>query len=547
MTADGSEFKGELVELRQQAHFWHAQHARAVKREGALKKQVRELKDVARSQEVLITELITDNEGLRARVAWLEQQVFGSKSERTNPPARDGDDADQEAGPCPEARPEQARKRGKQPGTKGHGRTQHPELPWEEILHELAQDQRRCPKCGAPYEPLSGTEDSDEYHWEMCLVRRRHRRRRYRRSCGCEGLPRIVTAPVPPKLIPKGKFSVGFWVRLLMEKFLFHRPLYRARKMLALEGLDVSQGTLTGGLKQIAALLQPLYARILERSRAANHWHMDETRWMVFADVEGKVGHRWWLWVVVTHETCVYLLDPSRSAQVPKNHLGEDAEGIVSSDRYSAYKALGGKIHNAFCWSHVRRDFIRVRDGHPRLGAWAQAWVARIDELFRLNAKRRQVRSQPEAFALADRAVRDALAAVAEVRDRELTEADLHKVQRKALESLRNHWDGLTLFADHPEIPMDNNEAERALRTPVVGRKNYYGSGSPWSGALAAMVFTIFQTLMANGLNPQRVLLAYFEACARNGGHPPEDIEPFMPWNLSEEQRAAWRQASKPP
>ena len=67
----------------------------------------------------------------------------------------------------------------------------------------------------------------------------------------------------------------------------------------------------------------------------------------------------------------MYLLDPSRSAEVPKNHLGENAEGIISADRYCAYKALGQKILVAFCWSHVRRDFIRIGDGYARLRSWA--------------------------------------------------------------------------------------------------------------------------------------------------------------------------------
>jgi len=62
-----------------------------------------------------------------------------------------------------------------------------------------------------------------------------------------------VTAPVPAKLIPKGLFSTGFWVQLLLEKFLFQRPLYRIRQRLALDGLSVSQGTLTGGLQRIGA------------------------------------------------------------------------------------------------------------------------------------------------------------------------------------------------------------------------------------------------------------------------------------------------------
>ena len=103
------------------------------------------------------------------------------------------------------------------------------------------------------------------------------------------------------------------------------------------------------------------------------------------------------------------------------------------------------------------------------------------------------------------------------------------------------------LFVEYPEIPMDNNESERRLRNPVVGRKNYYGSGSVWSGMLAAILFTIFQTLLLNHIDPQKFLLGYFEACARAGGRAPENIDDFLPWNLSEEQKAAWRYPERPP
>lgn len=140
-----------------------------------------------------------------------------------------------------------------------------------------------------------------------------------------------------------------------------------------------------------------------------------------------------------------------------------------------------------------------------------------------------------------DQKLKEAVEAVADARDGELAGADLHPAQRKALGSLLNHWEGLTLFVDNPDIPMDNNEAERRLRNPVVGRKNYYGSGAVWSGMLAAMLFTIFQTLLLNNLSPLRWLQAYFEACALAGGRAPEDIEAFLPWNLPEEQKAAWR------
>src|SRR5207244_202632 len=80
--------------------------------------------------------------------------------------------------------------------------------------------------------------------------------------------------------------------------------------------------------------------------------------------------------------------------------------------------------------------------------------------------------------------------------------------------SLHNHWDGLTVFVERPEVAMDNNTAERVLRNPVVGRKNYYGSGSVWSAHLAAILFSVIQTVLLWGLNPHHWLHAFLQACA---------------------------------
>lgn len=529
----------ELIALRQQANYWRAQHTRAVERERILTEEKRQLLETVRQLQERVAKL----EGLEQEVAFLRQQLFGRKSERSGPPARSAP----QAGPAQDGPPTPGRKRGQQPGAKGHGRKRHPDLPTEEMTHSLPADAQHCPQCGKPFDPFPGTQDSEEIEWDVHVFRRVHKRERYTPTCTCGAVPGIVTAPGPAKLIPKGKFSTGFWVHLLLDKFLFQLPLHRIRQMLALEGLSVSQGTLTGGLKRVHELLQPLYAAILERSRQAEHWHMDETRWMVFAELAGKIGHRWWLWVVATCDTCAFLLAPTRSSKVPREHLGDDAQGTLNVDRYAAYKALGDQIELSFCWSHVRRDFERIRDGHPKLASWADGWVARINGLFHLNKRRLAVRSQPEAFEREDQALRAAVADVANTRDAELADASLHEAQRKALVSLQNHWDGLIVFVDNPDIPMDNNESERALRGPVVGRKNYYGSGSIWSGMLTAVVFTLFQTLVKNSIDPKRFLLAYFEACAQNGGRPPVEVDSFLPWNLTDLQREAWRTPDKPP
>src|ERR1019366_7061345 len=98
------------------------------------------------------------------------------------------------------------------------------------------------------------------------------------------------------------------------------------------------------------------------------------------------------------------------------------------------------------------------------------------------------VLAQKAAYAEADQNVRAQVEHMRERRDQELAQPNLRQPQRKVLNSLVNHWAGLTVFVDHPEVPMDNNEAERRHRGPVVARKNYYGSGALWSGRLAAML-----------------------------------------------------------
>lgn len=535
----------EWLELRRQIAYWQAMHKRAVEREAEWKEQAERFGKLSRDQQGKLDEVMQIKEKLEARVAWLEQQLFGRKSEQGKGSAKESEEGKgsgtrSEGGSEKGTDEARRRPRGKQPGTRGYGRKKRSGLATRERVHEIPEPERRCGKCGKAFSDFPGTEDSEVIEWKVVLERVIHRRRRYQARCDCPGLAGILTAPGPAKLIPKGLFGVSFWVELLLEKFLFQRPVYRVRQKLEMEGLEVSQGTLTGGLKRILEVVQPLYALILERGRWANHWQMDETRWSVFEEIKGKIGFRWWLWVWVTREICAYILDPSRSAEVPKRHL-VGVEGILNADRYSAYKTLRPNILVAFCWSHVRRDFVKVRQGYRRLKEWAKGWIDRIDRLFKLNDRRVAEQANPEEFAIGDRAVREAVEAFKQAWEDELTKETLHPAQKKPLVSLREHWEGLILFVEHPEVPMDNNESERRLRNPIVGRKNYYGSGAVWSGQLAAVLFTIMQTLLLNGLDPKKVLQAYLEACARAGGRPPENPGSFLPWNLAEERKAAWR------
>jgi transposase len=361
-------------------------------------------------------------------------------------------------------------------------------------------------------------------------------RRRYQRTCACPG-QRTWTAPAVPKLIPKGRLGVSLWVEILLDKFASHRPTERLLQHWQLVGVDLAPGTVADGLRRLEPLFAPLYDALRERHRQSVLTQGDETRWLVFIEQEGKSGHTWWLWVFGGADTVLYVLDPTRSHEVPEQHFPADAHGVLLVDRYSAYKAMAqvknGTLLLAFCWAHVRRDFVRVGKGWPELKPWAVAWLKRLRELYRLN--RQRLRNPADAAAAA--ALRQAVTAMEQQCLTELADPSLRAPCRKVLTSLHEHWSGLTLFVADPRIPMDNNRSERRLRGPALGRKNYYGSGALWSGRLAAMLFSLLATLKRWRINPRLWLRWYLDSCAAAGGHAPPDLQPFLPWNLSEEQR----------
>jgi transposase len=111
----------------------------------------------------------------------------------------------------------------------------------------------------------------------------------------------------------------------------------------------------------------------------------------------------------------------------------------------------------------------------------------------------------------------------------------------KVLESMTAHWAGLTVFVACPWVDIDNNAAERSMRSPVVGRKNFNGSGSEVCAELAATVYSLFATMKLWGLNLRTWLTAYLQACADNGNAPPVDINAFLPWQMDAKRLAQMR------
>lgn len=137
---------------------------------------------------------------------------------------------------------------------------------WLKSFMNCLKEERCCKRCGLPLEELSSTEDSYEIGVRKTYFLRRKRRRKYKKTCSCPNP--IITAPLPPKIIPKGKFDVRFWIKVILDKYLFHLPLQRQVFQMKLSCLDVSKGTLTEGLKKLYEYLLPLYNLFREEARS---------------------------------------------------------------------------------------------------------------------------------------------------------------------------------------------------------------------------------------------------------------------------------------
>jgi transposase len=354
-----------------------------------------------------------------------------------------------------------------------------------------------------------------------------------------------VAAPAPARLIERGKWGISVWVEALLDKFLYTRASFRWLEHLSDLGVELSAGTLCGGLQAIAPLFEPLYEALLPRLRAEGHWHADETRWEVFVERQDKAGHRWYLWVFQSRSVVYYVVDPSRSASVPAAVLQGVDSGLISCDRHGAYKKFS-RLHPgivlSYCWAHQRRDFLNLANEYPPLAEWAMSWVDRIGELFRLYEQRTEAAPKSAAYRTLHGRLRSCLRTMARERHRALRDPQLAAPAVKLLQSMQRHWQGLREFIRHPHVRPDNNAAERALRPAVVGRKNFYGSGSECSGQLAAMMFSLLMTMKGWQINPRTWLSDYLNACASAGNCPPPDLKPYLPWSMEAARLAQMRQ-----
>jgi transposase len=173
-----------------------------------------------------------------------------------------------------------------------------------------------------------------------------------------------------------------------------------------------------------------------------------------------------------------------------------------------------------------------LANSYPESAEWALQWVDRIGNLYHLNGLRLHASiASPERLS-AQLVLEQAVQQMALDCSLGVASHELFPPAAKVLQSMTAHWGGLTVFVACPWVDMDNNAAERSMRAPVVGRKNFNGSGSEGSAELAATMYSVFATMKLWGLNLRTWLTTYLQACADNGNAPPVDIDAFLPWQM---------------
>ena len=466
---------------------------------------------------------------LRATRNVLSKSLFGRKSER-------------------QKKPRSGRKRGQQPGSAGHGRTQRPGLEERTEERNPPEDARICSCCGKPY-VANGERSTTVVEIEVRAHTRKIVRPRWRRSCECTSSPREVTAPPVPRLFDNTPYGISVWVCILFERFVFCRPLHRVAAWLANMGLPISPGTLADSVKRSVPLFEPVAEAILAHQNKAAARHADETTWRVQALREKGRSSRAWLWTSASPDAVYFHIDPSRSAEVAKALFG----GVIGTvvlvcDRYSAYRKLAreldGKVILQWCWAHQRRSFIDCAAGHVRLTRWCEGWIERIAAIYQLNDARLEhydpaLERQTPEFDAAQGELNKAVDGLFADAEAELAGLSAKALRAKPLRALLNHRKGLSVFVDHPQVPPDNNRAELALRSAVIGRQLSFGSDSETGARFTAMMYSVAGTLAMNGIDIRRWLAEWLTACAKNGGKPPDDLSPWLPWSMSEDRRRA--------
>jgi transposase len=382
----------------------------------------------------------------------------------------------------------------------GHGPKPQLALDVEDVVHSLDDADLACPACGGKLgEWVDNTGDSDEIDViERRFVVKRHRRKKYRCDCGhCE------TALAPRRWFEGGRYSAAFAIAVVVGKYLDHLPLERQVRQMARLGLDCDSNTLFDQCWALANIVRPAYERLPRVQRAQLVLHVDETSWPM---LDGKSEKSWHIWDIVSDVAAYYSIRDGRGGAHAESLLG-DFDGYIMSDGYVVYESLAKrfpKLKHVACLVHARRKFVECAEAFP---VETERILDLIGELYKVEGEAQTIEERAQLRTTRSREIVQELKKV-------LTE--MRTLPGSALEAAIRYtakrWSKLTRFIEDPRLPLDNNAAERALRGPVVGRKNHYGSKSRRGTEVAAIFYSLLESAKLVRIDPADYLRRCVEA-----------------------------------
>ena len=474
-------------------------------------------------------------EQLRAQLDWLKRQVFGPKSEK-RPAEADALQAtlfERQAVPGQVAQksvtvPEyQRRKHRTGDEVNDTGLRFGSEVPVREIV-------LRCAELDGP--------DADQYEVidhkvSLRLARRpgahvvlKYLRPVVRRKD--DGV--MATVPAPVGVLDHAQVDVSFLAGMIVDKFVYHLPIYRQHQRLADEGITVARSTIEQWVKRAIGLLYPVVKAISSRILSGDHIKMDETAIRAGRTKNEKTGRgkmsQGWLWPVLGEDgDIMFGYSGGRGLAEVKKFIGEKYAGTIQTDGYGVYAKYAAKapqcIH-ALCWSHTRRAFLKAEASEPQAVAEVLEMIRAlygIEKRLRKDAADAQTivaTRKAESVPIVDRIfqwINDRIGDPSLVPTSPLA---------KALGYAKEREKGLRVFLADAWLDLDTNDLERALRVIPMGRKNWLFCTSEAGAEQVAAIQTILATCRAHDVDPYTYLV---DVLQRINEHPASAVHELTP------------------